>query len=144
MGNEPVTKGLDLLEVVKRCEMWLSTIAEGRKMQLLCQQAITDAERRALERASRLLQWSEIRQPNDRCHYTHVEAVSPIGRFLLTWKGWKTDAHGYLTDTPTLDVSPWMHDVTAPVYFGDTPENAMKGVGEELARRLEAMESQVQ
>ncbi len=47
------------------------------------------------------LEWSEERPPNDECHYNHVIAESPFGRFLITWKGWKDYPN------PTIDESPW-------------------------------------
>jgi hypothetical protein len=33
----------ELLDVVRRCELWLGTLPEGRVMQLVCQQVITKA-----------------------------------------------------------------------------------------------------
>ena len=62
------------------------------------------------------IQWSEVRQPDDDCCYTHVIGETPFGRFLITWKGWK--------ESPSFDVeeSPW--DVW--VGSGYDLENAKK------------------
>jgi hypothetical protein len=38
----------DMLEIVARCEMWLSTVPEGRAMQLACQAAIAKATGREI------------------------------------------------------------------------------------------------
>lgn len=38
------------------------------------------------------LVWSEHRKGNDKCHYDHVEAITPFGIIRLEWKGWKEDA----------------------------------------------------
>lgn len=37
------------------------------------------------------LEWTENRQPNRECGYNHCIAETPFGRFLLTWKGWKSE-----------------------------------------------------
>jgi hypothetical protein len=47
------------------------------------------------------LQWTENRQPNEECRYSHCIAETPFGRFLITWKGWKR------YDDPTVDETPW-------------------------------------
>jgi hypothetical protein len=47
------------------------------------------------------LQWTENRQPNEECRYNRCIAETPFGRFLITWKGWKTH------DDPTVDETPW-------------------------------------
>lgn len=35
------------------------------------------------------LVWTEPAPPGNDCHYDHVAAETPFGRFLITWKGWK-------------------------------------------------------
>jgi len=47
------------------------------------------------------IKWTDEQQPNDECAYTHVKGTSPLGDFLITWKGWK--------EWPSYDVegSPW-------------------------------------
>ena len=32
---------IEMMEMIQRCEMWLSTIPEGRKMQLECQRVLS-------------------------------------------------------------------------------------------------------
>lgn len=47
------------------------------------------------------LEWTAPSPANEYCHYNHVEAKTPFGRFLITWKGWK--------DYPSYDIeeTPW-------------------------------------
>lgn len=47
------------------------------------------------------LEWSDAQPPNNTIHYNHVTAQTPLGRFLITWKGWKT------FDCPTIEETPW-------------------------------------
>jgi hypothetical protein len=47
------------------------------------------------------IQWSEEHEPNADCSYNHIIGDTPFGRFLLTWKGWKTYFDG------TFDEMPW-------------------------------------
>jgi len=47
------------------------------------------------------LKWSNVQLPNGNCPYTHVTAKTPLGNFLITWKGWKK------SDCPTIDETPW-------------------------------------
>lgn len=54
-----------------------------------------------LEASVMALEWSVEHQPNDDCHYSHVLAETPFGRFLISWKGWKDH------DSPTIDETPW-------------------------------------
>jgi hypothetical protein len=50
------------------------------------------------------LEWTENRPPTkDVCRYDHCIAETPFGRFLLTWKGWKTDWRYDLG----FDETPW-------------------------------------
>lgn len=46
------------------------------------------------------LEWTEERNPDDSCDYTHVSAETPFGQILITWKGWKSDPD------PTVE-TPW-------------------------------------
>lgn len=48
-----------------------------------------------------LIEWSETREPDKDCHYTHIIGQTAFGRVLITWKGWKDH------DWPTVDESPW-------------------------------------
>jgi len=159
-GTMPEVLLLPFLRDLVRCSRWMDVeligndgviVSTGRKgretpifsavdVQAFTSVAFALRKKHEKERALKLIQWSEIRAPNHDVHYTHVEAVTPLGRFLLTWKGWKSDELGRCTDPPILDVSPWSHEPAAQVYFGDTPEAAMQGVNAEFARRLEEMQ----
>lgn len=46
------------------------------------------------------LTWSEPRDPNGECSYTHVVSETPLGVLRIEWKGWKE------THSPTCDL-PW-------------------------------------
>lgn len=35
--------------------------------------------------------WTEILEPSIDVPYNHVKADSPVGEFIITWKGWKED-----------------------------------------------------
>ena len=35
------------------------------------------------------LQWSNNREPCEKCRYNHVVADSGLGEILIAWKGWK-------------------------------------------------------
>ena len=56
-----------------------------------------------------LIEWSDIRDPNEDCCYTHCEGLTIFGRFLLTWKGWKED----ISNSLGFAELPW-----AGVYYG--------------------------
>jgi hypothetical protein len=45
--------------------------------------------------------WTEVREPNKECSYTHTIGETPFGRFIMTWKGWKEDF------IPSMDETPW-------------------------------------
>lgn len=75
------------------------------------------------------LAWTDESAPTESCRYNHVEAMTPFGRFLITWKGWKGD------DWPTVDEVPWEgYDST----FGPHPdlEEAKAACEQEFARRI--------
>ena len=36
-----------------------------------------------------MLQWSDEREPNGYCSYTHCVAETPLGEIRIEWKGWK-------------------------------------------------------
>jgi len=75
------------------------------------------------------LEWSEQRAPNADCHYNHVIADTPFGRFLLTWKGWKDDP-GY-----GFDETPW-GEVEYHGWYA--VEEAQEWAAKEMVRRIEA------
>lgn len=35
------------------------------------------------------MNWSEIKEPNKEVSYNHVILESPLGKFVIDWKGWK-------------------------------------------------------
>jgi hypothetical protein len=62
-----------------------------------------------------LLAWSDEKPPQEEgCRYNHVTAETPFGRFLISWKGWKTYP-GY-----TIDEGP----VACNFYTGDSLEES--------------------
>lgn len=74
------------------------------------------------------LNWVEISDPNDQCHYNHTEAITPFGKFLITWKSWK--------DYPEygFDETPWGETA----YLGwNSLIDAKKWAQEEMIRRLQ-------
>lgn len=49
------------------------------------------------------LVWTEEKKANEECSYNHTIAVTPFGRFLLSWKGWReVPYHGI-----GFDETPW-------------------------------------
>lgn len=70
--------------------------------------------------------WSDIKEPNKKCCYTHVTAETPMGNFLITWKGWKK------YDNPTIDETPWGEWFG----FGDDLDDAKTMAEEEFKKRI--------
>ena len=35
------------------------------------------------------MNWSEEKLPNESCSYNHITCDTPIGQFIIEWKGWK-------------------------------------------------------
>jgi hypothetical protein len=80
-------------------------------------------EARAEQRLKDLkMDWIENGRPD--CGYTNVSAETPLGQFLITWKGWK-DYPTYVVDEPK-----WL----AGECFGDL-ESAKTACEDELERR---------
>ena len=79
------------------------------------------------------LEWTENRPPlRDVCSYDHCIAETPFGRFLLTWKGWKTHWSGGLG----FDETPW--DEVA--YHGWTSiDDAKKWAADEMEKRVKLL-----
>ena len=50
------------------------------------------------------IDWSEEFEPNAKCRYNHVIGNSPLGEFLISWKGWKS------FPSYELDEIPWNRD----------------------------------
>ena len=49
---EAVERGNECREMLKRCELWLSTAPEGRKMQLECQRVLSQHNAKDMGRAT--------------------------------------------------------------------------------------------
>ena len=75
----------------------------------------------------RPLTWTAERQPDAHCRYNHCIAETPIGRFLLTWKGWKSDC------IPVADETPWGEFYDPGV---DTVAEAQAACQREYVRRV--------
>jgi hypothetical protein len=79
------------------------------------------------------LRWSEDRPADDSVRYDHCFADTPFGRFLLTWKSWKSEPWQDLQ--LVFDETPW-GEVWCTGW--DTPEGARKAAQEEFDRRTKA------
>ena len=47
-----------------------------------------------------ILQWTEPTPPNEYWHYNHIEAMTPFGKFVIKWKGWKEYPSYDIEETP--------------------------------------------
>jgi hypothetical protein len=78
------------------------------------------------------LKWSDPAKPNDQCHYDHSIAETPFGRFLLTWKSWKTEPWQDMGFG--FDETPW----GGVEYHGwSCVGDAQKWAEAEMGRRIE-------
>jgi len=82
------------------------------------------------------LNWTENRDPCDECSYSHCIADTPFGRFLLTWKVWKTDISYPLG----FDETPW-----GDIFYGnwDTIEEAKAEAESVLSVKASALMDQL-
>jgi hypothetical protein len=78
------------------------------------------------------LDWSAPAPPNSECSYDHTVAVTPFGRFLLTWKSWKEPWNNGLG----FDETPW-GDVVYDHW--DSIEEAQTWAEAELRKRCEEL-----
>lgn len=46
------------------------------------------------------IQWNPVTPSNKEVPYDHVIGTTPLGRFLITWKGWKEDPGFVVEETP--------------------------------------------
>lgn len=77
------------------------------------------------------LVWSENKRPNEGCWYDHCEAVTPFGKFVITWKSWKK------FDSPTIDEFPWSSSDDSKDYAQYNSVEAAKEYAEkEYIKRL--------
>ena len=49
------------------------------------------------------LKWTEERGLNSDIAYNHVISVTPFGRFVISWKGWKDNPTYCIEETPWLE-----------------------------------------
>lgn len=80
------------------------------------------------------LKWTEIRDPNNTAPYTHVLALTPFGRFLITWKGWKDN------DSPTVDETPWGDWDSAHDDLEEAKEHCEKKYCEKLTEAMSELQ----
>ena len=75
--------------------------------------------------------WGPDTPPNATCGYNHCLAETAIGKFLLTWKGWKSEP--WQDMGIGFDETPW-----GDVWYGDwdTVEEAKATAQAELLRRV--------
>lgn len=76
------------------------------------------------------LQWSEPREPNDECPYTHVVSETPLGTLQIEWKGWKDN------DGPTCNL-PWESEDSFVV--GDDLDDAKRKVQDAWDKQVARM-----
>jgi hypothetical protein len=76
----------------------------------------------------RPLVWTEHRKPNNDVGYDHCICDTPLGRFVLTWKSWKSQSKGV-----GFDETPW-----GEIWYGswDEPDEAKQAAFDELNRRV--------
>lgn len=82
----------------------------------------------------RALVWCEDRKPSAEFHYDHCICETAIGRFVLTWKSWKTD-HWQAMGIG-FDETPW-----GDAWYGgwDSIDAAKHAALEELNRRVQSL-----
>jgi hypothetical protein len=77
------------------------------------------------------LVWSENKRPKEGCRYDHCEAITPFGKFVITWKSWKE------FDTPTIDECPWsLSDISIDYKQFRSVESAKEYAEKEYIKRL--------
>lgn len=73
------------------------------------------------------IEWSEEFEPNDNCRYNHVVGKTPLGNFLISWKGWK--------DSPMFDIEelPFLSELNSGfICLSDNSLDAAKEQCEKL------------
>lgn len=77
------------------------------------------------------IEWSGEQPANNHCSYNHVIGKSPIGDFLITWKGWKE------SPSFTIDESPfgWINCLSDTL--DDAKAEAQKVFAEKILSCLE-------
>lgn len=80
------------------------------------------------------LVWSEERKPNTEYGYNHCITETPVGRFVLTWKGWKSEP--WQNMGIGFDVTPWGETW----YEGwDTVDEAKEAAYQRLSDEINSM-----
>lgn len=64
------------------------------------------------------MKWSKEKKPNSECPYNHVDTITPIGKLLIDWKGWK--------ELPSYDISLDGDYVGSEYSLEDAKERAME------------------
>lgn len=77
------------------------------------------------------LVWSEEAEANEQVRYNHTIAETPLGRFLVTWKGWKKYA------SITIDETPWGDFGGVACDLADAKEMAQKMWNEKIQACLQ-------
>jgi len=82
----------------------------------------------------RPLVWTEHRRPNSEISYDHCICETPLGRFVLTWKSWKSEP--WQDMGVGFDETPW-----GEIWYGpwDDPAEAKQAAFDELNRRIALM-----
>ena len=75
----------------------------------------------------RAIKWTLNGDPD--CRYDHWVGETPVGRILITWKGWKDD------HVATLDAFPWAAGGD-PFFWVGTPDEVKAACEAELMRRV--------
>ena len=65
----------------------------------------SDAKAHPVDTLVMCLVWSENFPPNQNCSYDHCYSETPFGRFLMTWKSWKSAP--WQDMGITFDETPW-------------------------------------
>lgn len=58
-----------------------------------------------------VLEWTEPARANETCMYPHTKAQTPLGEFLITWKGWGGDTKSHDVQCTQLDFFEVAHDL---------------------------------
>jgi hypothetical protein len=95
-----------------------------------CRALIAEADEFLAQPESVILQWSDEKPPNENCPYNYCFAMTPFGRILLTWKGWK----------PRHDIAVTADETPFGEFFDcwNSVEEAKAQIQAEYNRRLAA------
>ena len=79
------------------------------------------------------MNWTEPQPPNDSIRYNHIILKSPIGKFIIDWKGWKVN--------PVYDI--WLNDdlIGSQYSLDDSKEfifNYIKNIHDKLGNLIKS------